>query len=37
MKNKASAVAELLKGLPEHREAPLLGLLQALFGILWRG
>ena len=37
MKNKASVVAELLKGLPEHREAPLLCLIQALFGLLWRG
>jgi hypothetical protein len=37
MKIKASVVAELLKCLLEHREAPLLGLIQALFGLLLEG
>ena len=37
LKNKASIVADLPKGLLEHREAPLLCLIQSLFGLLWRG
>ena len=36
MKNKASVVAELLKGILEHRGAPLLCLIQAAFGIRGR-
>ena len=35
--NKASFFAELLDGFLEHREAPLLGLIQAIFGVLWGG
>ena len=36
MTKKAPVVAEIPKGLLEHREAPLLCLIQAALGILWR-